>query len=350
MKSQPGDSKDSPERLSAIHHIGVCVDRSPIADRIIPHAVALAQIFGARLTILHALEPRDRRPGAAPTDPLEWEIQRAEARRHLSSIQSEHAGTDAEMKREIVEGHPAEELRDWISSHDVDLTVLCSHGASGWTEWSLASTARKLIEGIGGSVLLVPAWSVQEPLKHEISYDRILVPLDGSRRAESALPVATHVARAHGSKLVLLHVVPQPERACPCPRRTTDEALEEPDLEQRLVDRNKRAAESYLEDVRARVARSGLRAQTHVAVDCDVRGELQRHIADDHVDLVVLTGHGRGGHPELPFGSTASFLLEHATAPLLVVRDPSNREERDDSRRPRSRSRMGVRLPPLAKP
>ncbi|MBW2281166.1 MAG: universal stress protein, partial [Deltaproteobacteria bacterium] len=38
-----------------IHHVGVCVDRSPLGDRVIPHAVALAKAFGARLTVLHAL-------------------------------------------------------------------------------------------------------------------------------------------------------------------------------------------------------------------------------------------------------------------------------------------------------
>lgn len=349
MERQQGTTSGSQETLSAIRHIGVCVDRSPIADRIIPHAVALAQIFGARLTVLHALEARDGRPESAPTDPLEWEIQRAEAQRHLTAIQTEHVANDAPIEREIIEGRPAEELRDWIACHGVDLTVLCSHGSSGWTEWSLASTARKLVEGIDGSVLLVPAWSVQEPPKHPIVYDRVLVPLDGSRRAESALAVATHVARAHGSNLLLLHVVPQPERACPCPRQNEAEEREEQDLEKQLVERNTRAAESYLEEVRERIARSGLHPRTQVVVDGDVRGELQRRIADDHVDLVVLTGHGRGGRSELPFGSVASFLLEHATAPLLVVRDRSTREERDDHMRPASRSRSGVRLPPPAK-
>ena len=189
QENEPGSPRGA--LLSAIRHIAVCVDRSAIGDRIIPHAVALAQIFGARLTVLHALEAHDGRPESIPTDPLEWEIQRAEARRHLHSIQSEHAASDAPMEPEILEGHPAEELRDWISTHGVDLTVFCSHGSSGWTEWSLASTARKLIEGIAGSVLLVPACAVQEPRKHAVVYDRILVPLDGSLQAECALPVAT---------------------------------------------------------------------------------------------------------------------------------------------------------------
>ncbi|MBW2282471.1 MAG: universal stress protein [Deltaproteobacteria bacterium] len=313
-----------------------------MGDRVIPHAVALAKAFGARLTVLHALEPPHARPEATPTDPLEWEVRRAEVERHLAAVEAEHAAADLAVEIEVLEGRPAEEIRDWVSGHGVDLTVLGSHGASGWTEWSLASTARKLIEGISGSVLLVPAWSVQEPIKHEVAYQRILVPLDGSRRAESALPAATSVARAHGSDLLLLHVVARPEGSCPCPLDGEDQ-----DLEQRLVDRNARAAEIYLADLKKRVEGAGLRVRTRVTVDGDIRGEILRRVAEDHVDLVVLSGSGRSGRAESPFGSVASFLLEHATTPLLVVRERTTHAVRTG---PRSRSRGGVRLPHLATP
>jgi nucleotide-binding universal stress UspA family protein len=336
------DRDASADGPSPICHVGVCLDRSPVGDRIIPHAVALARALGAKLTVLHALEPPHERLEATPTDPLDWEVQRTEARRHLAAVESEHATGDLRVRSEILEGRPAEEIRDWVSSHGVDLTVLASHGASGWTEWRLASTARKLIEGISGSVLLVPAWSVQEPLKDEVTYDHILVPLDGSPRAESVLPLASSVARAHDSELLLLHIVPMPERSCPCPLEA-----EERDLEQRLVDRNARAAEVYLEGVRTRVAGAGFRVRTRVTVDGDVRGEILRRIAEDHVDLVVLSGHGRGGRSEHAFGSVASFLLEHATAPLLVVREHTAHTTQT---LPTSRSRGGVRLPHLATP
>ncbi|MBW2243564.1 MAG: universal stress protein [Deltaproteobacteria bacterium] len=339
---EPASREPSMGGTSLIRHVAVCLDRSPLGDRLVPHAVALARAFAASLTVLHALEPPHDGAETGPTDPLDWEIQRTEARRHLAAIESKAAAADLPVGIEILEGHPAEELRDWVSRHSVDLTVLGSHGASGWTEWSLASTARKLVEGISGSVLLVPAWSVQQPQKDEITYDRILVPLDGSPRAESALPPALSVARAHASELLLLHIVPRPERSCPCPH---DE--DEPDLEQRIVERNTHAAETYLEGMRKHVIGDGLRVRTLVAIDGDVRSELLRRIAEDHVDLVVLSGHGRGGRAELPFGSVASFLLEHATVPLLVVRERGARTTRT---LPTSHSQGGARRPQLATP
>lgn len=328
------------EQRHSIRHVVVCLDRSAVGDRVLPHAAALARAFGASLTLLHVLEPPHETAEATPIDPLEWELQRAGARRHLAAVESEHATVGLPVATEVLEGRPAEEIRDWVSSHDADITVLGSHGESGWTEWSLASTARKLIEGICGSVFLVPAWSLQEPLKRAVSYDRILVPLDGSPRAETALPAARSVARAHGAELILLHVVPSPERSCPCPREDEDY-----DLDTRLVERNTRAAEIYLAGIRKHVEDPSVRVRTVAAVDGDVRGEILRRIAEDHVDLVVLSGHGRGGRAELPFGSVASFLLENATAPMLVIRESRGQVAH---RLPRSRSRGGVRLPHLA--
>jgi nucleotide-binding universal stress UspA family protein len=343
MTSKPTDRPDhevDEKSQQSIRHVGVCLDRSAVGDRALPHAAALARAFGARLTVLHVLEPPHETAEATPTDPVEWEIQRTEARRHLAEIKAEYEAADLPVGIEVLEGRPAEEIRDWVSDQGVDLTVLASHGESGWTEWNLASTARKLVEGIPGSVFLVPAREIPEPPARPVAYHRILVPLDGSPRAESALPPALNVARAHGSELILFHVVPSPERACPCPLEGEDD-----DLDQRLIQRNAHAAEVYLENVRKHVAGNSIPARTLVAIDGDVRNEIQSRIVEDNVDLVVLSGHGRGGRAELPFGSVASFLLENAASPLLVVRSPKSRVTRKPFR---SHSRTGVRLPHLA--
>lgn len=339
-----GPSGHLSEDRQLIRHIAVCLDRSAVGDRVMPHAVAISRAFGAKLTVLHALEPPHDGPRATLTDPLDWEVQRTEAQRHLEALRLKSTTVDLSsgtevpsIGSEVLEGRPAEVIRDWVASHGVDLTVLASHGASGPTEWTLASTARKLVEGISGSVLLIPARSVQEPLDPEVSYDRVLTLLDGSTRAECALAVASQVAQSEGSELHVLHVVRRPESPCPCP---LDD--EEHDLDQRLVDRNVRAAKSYLHGVSRRLAGDGVRVRTHVSVEGSVGVEIQRRIAEDHIDLVVLSGHGHGGRAQLPLGAVAAFLLEHATVPLLVVRD---RSAPLASVRPELRIQSGVRLP-----
>jgi nucleotide-binding universal stress UspA family protein len=345
-----GPRQQVSDDVQVIHHLAVCLDRSPIGGRIMRHAVAMAGVLRARLTVLHALEPPHHGTMATPTDPFDWQVQRTEAEGHLDTVRSEHTTVDlsigAEVQSigtEVLEGRPAEQIRDGVTNHGVDLTVLASHGASGPTQWKLASTARKLIEGTPGSVLLIPARTDPEPPERDVAYDHVLVLLDGSTRAESALPLASQiVARTEDSELILLHVVPRPELPCPCP---LDD--DEHDLDQRLVDRNVRAAKAYLVDVDRHVARDGVRVRTHVSTDGDVRGEILRYIAENHVDLVVFSGHGQSGRAQLPVGSVASFLLEHATVPLLVVRDPTEDVPRT---RPEDRSHSGLRLPQATEP
>lgn len=317
-------SRQLTESEQLIRHIAVCLDRSPVGDVVMPYAVAIAGAFGAKLTVLHALEPPHDGPVPTLIDPVQWEIQRAEAQRHLDALRLEYTTIDLSAESEILsigtevlEGRPAEVIRDWVSSHDVDLTVLASHGASGSTEWALASTARKLVEGVPGSVLLIPARSAQQPIVSDVKYQRVLVLLDGSTRAECALPVASQIAQAEQSELLLLHVVPRPEHSCSGP---LDDG--EHDLDQRLVDRNVRTATTYLSGVGRRVTTGNVQVQERVSVDGDVRDEIQRRIAEDHVDLVVLSGHGHGGRAQAPVGSVAASLLEGATVPFLVIREP----------------------------
>ncbi|MDH3296340.1 MAG: universal stress protein [Acidimicrobiia bacterium] len=302
------------EDLGPIRHIGVCLDQSTIGDRVMGQAVSVARAFDARLTILHVLDCRLRGAKSAPTDLLEWELRRTQAQQYLESIQDNFSTSGLEISCQILEGRPPEEIRDWVSGNDIDLTALASHGGRGRTAWRLASTARKLVEGIAGSVFLVPADQDRATVDGP-TYKRILVPLDGSVRAESVLYVAATMAQAHDGELRLLHVVPWPDTSCPTPFDDYEH-----DLDRRLVERNTRVARAYLGEVEQRLSRSGVRVKTDVAVD-EVRGHLLRRIADDHVDLVIFSGHGAGGLAEVPFGSVAGFLLENANVPLLVMRD-----------------------------
>ena len=324
MSETPQKAEARAKALASIgvHHVGVCIDGSPVSERILPHGLAMARAFGAALTVLHVLEPQRPNDRPTSTDLLEWEMRRTDARRRLDGISAEYGSAELPVETELLEGRAAEEICSWETRHQVDLTVLCSHGASGWTGWSLASTAKKLIEGLSGAALLVPAWALQEPPKREVIYERILLPLDASPRAESALPLAAHLARMHGSELILVHVVPVPELTRPAP---LDE--EELELEQRLIDRNTRVAESYLVQVGGHLVDQGLRMSTVLANDDHVRFGLLRCIREERPQLIVLSAHGRSGRTELPLGSVANFLLEHATAPTLIVREKTDERE-----------------------
>lgn len=309
-----------------VRHVAVCLDRSPTGDRAMPHAAVVARAFEARLTLLHVLEPSHHDPRAILTDPLSWELRRTEAQRHLEGLRAAYAAAaepstgkkPSYVEAEVLEGRPAEAIQNWVRSHGVDLTVLTTHGERGRTDWTLASTARKLVEGLRGSVLVIPARPFGGPSGRTRTYERVLVPLDGSARAECALAVADRIARSEGSELLLLHVVPAPPHPCPGP---LDD--QERDLDRRLVERNVRAATGYLEAVARRLAGDGIRVRSQVIVNSDVRDEIRHRVDVDGIDLVVLSGHGHGGRAEQSIGSVARLLVEQVVAPLLIVRDSS---------------------------
>jgi nucleotide-binding universal stress UspA family protein len=274
----------------------------------------MARAFGASLTVLRVLELPHANGTQTSTYPLDWETRRSTARHDLDRICNEHQSPDLPIDTVLLEGRVTEEIRQWVSRDGADLAVLCSHGAGGWTKNGLASTAERLVRRLSVPTLLIPASILDELPKKEVAYERILVPLDASPQAEHALPLAVRLAREHGSEMILIHVVPVPELIKPEPLND-----EERELERRLIERNTRVAERYLGRLSDQLSHEGVRVRTVLTHD-DVQFELMGSIEREHPDLIILSGHGRGGRTPLRLGSVASFLVEHAAAPTLIVR------------------------------
>jgi nucleotide-binding universal stress UspA family protein len=307
-----------PTAGAAPYRIAACVDTSAMARDVIAHAVAIANAMQGELTLIRVLETRP--PGGTPADPVEWEIRRREAWDALGRIVEQQAGGIADIKAQVVEGHPAEQIWLWARDHDVALTVFCTHGEDNVMGRTLGKTASLVINGAIGSFLLVPRSATHEPV---VRYRRILVPLDGSCQAESVLPFAVKLARANDGEIVLVHVVPVAELTEIGPLEA--EAIE---LRQRLIARNERVARDYLDRIRGRLADQGIAVRGLVLRDGDVRRRLARSVVDEAADLVVLSAHGRGGHADVPHGSIAAYQLAHATTPLLIMNQRSARTPR----------------------
>jgi nucleotide-binding universal stress UspA family protein len=314
-----------------VGRIAACLDGSEVGECILPHALAVARALGAPLILLRVLEGRTT--GEAPPDPLSWDIRRRETQDYLERL-AERGTAEDSVEAEVIEGQAAEEICLWARRHGVVLTVLCSHGTSGETKWSLASTARKLVEGAPGSLLLVPATARAE--EGVARYRRLLVPVDGSPRGESVLPLARRIAEAQGAELILAHVVPVPDLTEIGPLDAADL-----DLRERLTRRNERVAHDYLDRLRAQLSDSDAPVRALVLGAADARGRLARLIAEENVELVVLSAHGRAARADVPLGGVTAYLVEHAEVPLLILRHPAvasmrrvDQVDREDVRHP----------------
>jgi nucleotide-binding universal stress UspA family protein len=138
-------------------------------------------------------------------------------------------------------------------------------------------------------------------------FKHLLVPLDGSRLSESAIPAAAQIAARMGAELTLVHVI---EKHAPA----------EVHSDRHLVSAEE--ATAYLAEVARRPALAGLRVQTHVhtAEVSDVAASITQHAAELTPDLVVMSTHGKGGARRLIFGAIAQQVLSRGDTPVLLVR------------------------------
>ena len=145
-------------------------------------------------------------------------------------------------------------------------------------------------------------------------FSRLLVPLDGSRLAESALSAAAEVSRRLAAGVTLYHAV---ERGAPATVHG-DRHLTLP-----------AEVEGYLAGVAAWFGERGVAATTCSDADSgDVASRIAAAASREGADLVVLCTHGSGGLRGLVFGRVAQQVLQRGTVPVLLVPpSPAGREQ-----------------------
>lgn len=300
-----------------ISHILVCLDRSPLSEACLPHAVAMARVFDARMTLLHVMQPAHAAAHLPAADPVGWEIERHEAQTYLDRLRERTAALGPPTEVLLAQGDPAGRIVAAAAEVGADLTVLGSHGESGRLGGPLGSTVQQVLSVTRGSVLVARATT--EPAA--IPPKRLLVPLDGSTRTECVLPAAARIARTHGAEIVLVHAVSEP---VPSTILTAGEDLEiARDLARRLAS----GAERYLGALASQLGAEGLAVRAVVLRETDERQALVELSQREHADMIVVAAHGTTCNPARPFGTVASYLLSHGRPTLLVIQDLSKPEQ-----------------------
>jgi nucleotide-binding universal stress UspA family protein len=142
-------------------------------------------------------------------------------------------------------------------------------------------------------------------------YKTILVPLDGSKLAETALPHAESLAVKYDATLILLTVVSAPPISG---REPSDIGL----FQQNMEDL-RREAEQYLNGLKGEFREKNIRAEVRVGLD-PVVAEIVETAESRAVDLVIIASHGRSGLGRFFFGSVAAGVLNRIERPLMIIR------------------------------
>ena len=143
-------------------------------------------------------------------------------------------------------------------------------------------------------------------------YNTILVPLDGSGRAEAILPHVESLAQALHSKVVLLRVVDPAAFVVGLEGMPLDATRD-------LIDAEVKESERYLEGKRGELKLHGINAHLSVRYGAIVQGILDA-AESENADLIAMSSHGRTGLARFFYGSIASGVLNKAERPLLIVR------------------------------
>jgi nucleotide-binding universal stress UspA family protein len=134
---------------------------------------------------------------------------------------------------------------------------------------------------------------------------RILVPIDGSALSEAAIPYAALIARGADGDLILL---------------TVGRAGESPDVGERRAALERRLNERI-------AALEAVRAVGYFAVDGEPARVIADAVAQQEVDLVVMSTHRRAGVERMLFGSVSEDVLDAVSVPVLLVRPAVEPEE-----------------------
>ena len=297
----------------------VPLDGSQLAECVLPHIVAIARSFDAEITLLRMLEKNQAGASAQLFDLLNWQINKTRAALYLEKTKARFQESSIRARTIVLEGLVAEGITEYAQNQGVKLIILSSHGHSGLTQWGISSITQKIILSAPTSVLIVRAHQ-HDIRAGELSaiplYQRILVPLDGSQRAEHVLPIITQLAHFHKSQVHLVQVVQTPEMA-----RQMPPAPEDIDLSNRVVARNREEAGYYLEQVKSRSYLEGIAVQTHLITSDHAAVALHQLGEQEHIDMVTLSAHGYSGNHQWPYGSMVNNFIMYSKVPLLIVQD-----------------------------
>lgn len=259
----------------------VPIDGSELADAALGPAAELARRLDAKLVLLQAVHPDD------------VDLARTELSQRAEALDV----PDAELVLDPLNG-PVGALRDAVDARAGAVVCMTTHGRGGLGRALFGSVAEEALREVGGPFVLVgpaaaPDATVPGP---------VLVPLDGSHRSESILPLAAEWAAALGVGIWIV-TVSDPSDAASVGEAGGD-----------LVE------EAYVERVAGAMPREVPSVDWDVLHGSDPAEEIVRFAARRGCSTIALATHGRTGLARVVAGSVATQVVHDHPGLVLVTR------------------------------
>jgi nucleotide-binding universal stress UspA family protein len=287
-----------------IKHILFPIDFSERACGAAPFVEAVANRFGAKVTLLNVFPPPFVYLGLGePVVPVEIDTEalKADLKARLDGAFVRELAR-VPVERVVEMGDPAGTITRYAREHNVDLIMMPTHGYGPFRRFLLGSVAAKVLHDAECPVWTAAHTEEPSPAKEHLACSSVLCAVDRTDKSAAVIEWASEFAKAAGATLRLVHAVPGVEA---WPERQFDR-----EFESVLRDEAKEAI--------ANVQRSvGVEAPLCISpgkVADVVRDEARTHATD----LIVI---GRGVLNE-KFGrlrTNAYGIISHAPCPVISV-------------------------------
>jgi nucleotide-binding universal stress UspA family protein len=302
----------------------VPLDGSEMAETVLDIAKNLSVRSGTTLTLLHVCTPEQGK----------WErlhlayIERIadQTRRDIlkicETVQCYFEDVTATVSSELVTGEPAKEIVHYAAENETSIILMATHGRSGLDHSVMSDIANRVVRTSPVPVWLIRTLRPGEIICAEWPPQRILVPLDGSERAEKVLPYALEYAKLLDTELVLMRICEEPAIPSDYPK---------PDWDEHVIRTRAYYQEQcslYLNEVEQSIKELGLKITKECSLG-NAADEIIKYIGQNPCDLVAMTTYGRSVMPrwltDLPgshwiFSNVTEQVLAATSRGILLVR------------------------------
>jgi nucleotide-binding universal stress UspA family protein len=292
------------------------LDGSKLAENVLPYARALARTLDLRIELLSVVDTMDfaRTTHAGHVRDFDPIIEAAvrEGEQYLENVARSFTGMTVDNC--VVEQGQADQIIVEKAARDKETLIgMATRGRSGIHRWLMGSVAEKVLRGATNPLLLVRG---DEEGKSEgvATLKSIIVPLDGSKLAESVLPRAIDLAKKLGLEIVLTRAYQLPLSAYP-----GADAAYIPNQDAFLT-AVRGEASAYLEAKVNEIRGNGIEKVSFILLvgsGADEIIDLARTTPDN---LIAMCTHGRSGVKRWALGSVTEKVVRHSGDPVLVVR------------------------------
>jgi nucleotide-binding universal stress UspA family protein len=282
------------------------LDGSELAERALAPAQTICQAMNCDLHLLRVVSGL-----AFDLDPLFHQRcldADVEAAWHYLNALKKQNTTFLPAIANVITGSPPKVIIDYAAQHAVDLIILSSHGATGFSRWVYGNVTSKITRQAPCDSLIVRTTaSAVKPF----STQRLMVPLDGSKLAEKALEPAVALASYLELNILLFRVSPliTPEF----------EPIGCGSLYDGLEAQARKEAGTYLSQLQSSLGNSGLSIQAASVTGHDAKAIVD-YAGNHDVDLIIMSSHGATGIGRWLIGNVTEKVLRKANCSTLVVR------------------------------